>query len=273
MTDNEAPYTLQPIGVVRSEFVERAQAPRQSSVASEANAEIVLHPGMGLEDAVRDLERWSHLWVISWFHENEGQWRPTVLPPRSSTRRGVFATRAPRRPNPIGLSATELKGVDGLVLQVKGLDLLDGTPVLDIKPYVPYADALPQANSGWLEMESPEFTLPVDPLPDFEVHFAARAEEQLLFLEAEGELTLRRELKQRLGVAPRPHAYRRIKPVGEGFRIAVESWRAFFRIDGARVEIHDIQSGYRAKELRATSAPDLHRRFAGKWTEHLRIQN
>src|SRR4029078_3806186 len=93
--------------------------------------------------ALGGLEAFGHIWVISWLHLNTS-WNPTVIPPRGpKVRRGVLATRAPHRPNPIGLSALKLVRVQGRVLHVLGLDLLDGTPVLDVKPYVPYADAFP----------------------------------------------------------------------------------------------------------------------------------
>lgn len=91
------------------------------------------------------------MWIVSWLHLNK-HWNPTVVPPRGPrVRRGVLATRAPHRPNQIGLSALRLVGVEGHRLHVEGLDLLDGTPVLDIKPYIPYADAFPDARSGWLD--------------------------------------------------------------------------------------------------------------------------
>lgn len=266
MNEGELNSPLCVIGTVESSYNSRAQTPRQSTVTDDAPAIIQLRAGLGLEDAVRDLSTWSHIWVISWFHDNEGHWRPTVLPPRSSIRRGVLATRAPRRPNPIGLSATRLERVEGLSLHVRGLDLLNGTPILDIKPYVPYADALPSANNGWLETETLQFETPIDPIPTFTVSFDSIAEEQLAFLEAAGESEVRTELKKRLSLAPRPHAYRRIKAVGKAFRIALGSWRAFFEIEGQRVRVTEIQSGYRAKELYSEESPELHRRFHDKWS-------
>src|SRR5262245_42053141 len=133
--------TLTPIGVVHSPFVERRQAPRQSAAARAVRGTIELFPGKGFEHELSDIESWSHVWVIFWFHLNEG-WKPKVLPPRSRRRRGVFATRSPHRPNPIGLSVVKLEAVSGLTLEVSALDILDGTPVLDLKPYIPYADAI-----------------------------------------------------------------------------------------------------------------------------------
>ena len=104
--------------------------------------------------ALKDLEGFDRIWVISWLHLHH-HWNPTVRPPRGDNiRRGTLATRAPHRPNPIGLSAAKLMKVDGLILHVEGIDLLDHTPILDIKPYVTYCDAFPEARSGYVdEME------------------------------------------------------------------------------------------------------------------------
>ena len=148
--------TARVIGVVRSPYKERFGTPRQPPVTTQVlgdraqDAEIHLHPGLNLDQALRDLEGFDYVWVLSWFHMNTS-WRPLVRPPRgSAVKRGVFSTRSPHRPNPLGLSAVRLVGVEGRVLKVRGIDLLDGTPVLDLKPYVPYADAFPDAATGWL---------------------------------------------------------------------------------------------------------------------------
>ena len=140
---------VRPIGWVRSPFRQRAEAPRQPRAAAEARATLTLRPD--LDDAVADLETWRYLWLIFWFHRNEG-WRPKVRPPRSTRRGklGVFATRSPYRPNPLGLSVVRLERVEGRVLHLAEVDLLDGTPVLDIKPYVAWSDAIADAGDGWL---------------------------------------------------------------------------------------------------------------------------
>lgn len=146
---------LAPIGWVRSPFVERHGTPRQPGCAGPEEAGVVdarieLDPRRVQRDALRDLETFSHLWVISWLHLNGPLRKPMVRPPRGGVLRGVFATRAPHRPNALGLSATELVRVDGLVLHVRGLDLLDRTPILDLKPYIPDYDRL-DATRGWLD--------------------------------------------------------------------------------------------------------------------------
>ena len=112
---------------------------------------IVGTAGCNFEQALKDLDEFEYIWVLAWLHLNEG-WNVQVIPPRGSKiKRGLFATRAPHRPNPIGLSALKLIGINGRKLKVRGIDLLDGTPVLDIKPYIPYTDSFPNAKAGWLE--------------------------------------------------------------------------------------------------------------------------
>lgn len=150
-------FTASVIGHVRSPYTERFGTPRQPTVTEQTltdaavDATIELLPGNNFEQALRDLEGFEYIWVIAWLHLNES-WQPTVIPPRGpKVRRGLFATRSPHRPNPIAISALKLLKVEGLKLHVRGIDLLDGTPVLDIKPYVPYADAHPNAKAGWLE--------------------------------------------------------------------------------------------------------------------------
>ncbi len=144
------PIAMQPIGVVHSSYRERFATPRQPQPGEGEPALIRLNGGMNFEQALQDLEQFSHIWVLYWMHLNRG-WNPTVTPPRlPKARRGLFATRAPHRPNSIGLSAVRLKKIEGRTLHIEDHDMLDGTPVLDIKPYLPYSDAIADANSGWL---------------------------------------------------------------------------------------------------------------------------
>jgi len=148
---------MQAIGVVHSNYRERFATPRQPVLGKPQTAQIRLNAGMNFDQALQDLDGFSHIWVIYWMHLNRG-WNPTVIPPRGpKIRRGTLATRAPHRPNSIGLSAVCLKSIEGRTLHIEGHDMLDGTPVLDIKPYLPYADAIADATSGWLaEIELPD---------------------------------------------------------------------------------------------------------------------
>ncbi|WP_295925295.1 tRNA (N6-threonylcarbamoyladenosine(37)-N6)-methyltransferase TrmO [uncultured Akkermansia sp.] len=148
---------MHPVARVSTCYPDKFGVPRQSGLVPGARARLVFEPPFRNPDAVRGLEGFSHVWLIWVFSENlrEG-WSPTVRPPRlgGNVRMGVFATRAPFRPNPIGLSAVRLERVelhpqDGPVLHLSGVDLVDGTPILDIKPYVPLADCIPEAAEGF----------------------------------------------------------------------------------------------------------------------------
>ena len=149
--------TLRPIARIHTEFSEKFGIPRQSGLVEELSARIVLEPAYRVRE-LRGIEGFSHLWLLWQFTESRG-WSPTVRPPRlgGNQRVGVFATRSPFRPNPIGLSCVKLDRVDwdapdGPVLVVRGADLLDGTPLFDIKPYVPLADCRPEAVGGFSDL-------------------------------------------------------------------------------------------------------------------------
>lgn len=153
--DRDTPYSYRPIGILRSPYSRRIDAPHQSTVVAgtesgeAALATLTLADWLD-EQVLQDLQGFKRVWLIFGFHLSEG-WKNTVKPPRGGPKRGVLATRSPHRPNAIGLSAVELLQVEGRTLQLRGVDLLDGTPVLDIKPYVPYADAFPGSKAGWID--------------------------------------------------------------------------------------------------------------------------
>ena len=150
---------ITPIAHIRTDFGSKFGVPRQSGVVDELRARIVFEPAYRNPDALRGLEDFSHLWLIWHFSEvKQENWSPTVRPPRlgGNTRMGVFATRSPFRPNPIGLSAVRIVGIDlhtpeGPVITVSGADLMDGTPIFDLKPYIAYADSHPDAKGGFIE--------------------------------------------------------------------------------------------------------------------------
>ena len=150
---------ITPIAHIRTDFGSKFGVPRQSGVVDELRARIVFEPTYRNPDALRGLEDFSHLWLIWHFSEvKQENWSPTVRPPRlgGNTRMGVFATRSPFRPNPIGLSAVRIVGIDlhtpeGPVITVAGADLMDGTPIFDLKPYIAYADSHPDAKGGFIE--------------------------------------------------------------------------------------------------------------------------
>lgn len=143
---------MQPIGWVRSPYARRFGTPQQAAaIDSNADAVLELDAARIPPEAIADLVGMERIWVLSYL-DRGGGWAPLVRPPRGTReRRGVLATRSPDRPNPIGLSAVELVRIEACILHVRGIDLLDGTPILDIKPYVPYADAFPNARAGWID--------------------------------------------------------------------------------------------------------------------------
>ena len=170
MTDTGS-LQIEPIAEIRTDFREKFGLPRQSGLVPALRGKIIFRPAYSHPDAVRGLERFSHLWLIWGFHaaqKQEGKgWSATVRPPRlgGNTRIGVFATRAPYRPNPLGLSCVRLEQVDAssqpVRLIVSGIDLLDGTPIYDIKPYIPLADCKPDAAEGYTA-ETRQHLLEVD---------------------------------------------------------------------------------------------------------------
>lgn len=167
-------FDFSPIATVHSCYRTKFGIPRQSGLIGEAKGSLELLPPYNQPNAIRGLEEFSHIWVIFVFSENiRDGWKATVRPPRlgGDKRIGVFASRSPFRPMPIGLSAMKLDGIEihprgKILLRVSGLDLLDGTPVLDIKPYLPYTDSIPDAVGGFAPTAPPEAPLTVDFSPE-----------------------------------------------------------------------------------------------------------
>ena len=166
-------YLMKPIAHIRTDFPAKFGVPRQAGLVGALTGTIVFEKEYRVDAALRGLEQYSHAWLVWVFSEaaREG-WSPTVRPPRlgGNTKMGVFATRSPFRPNPIALSAVKLAGTEetkafGTVLHVAGADLMDGTPILDIKPYLPYVDAIPGAAGGFTE-QAKEYALRVEFPPD-----------------------------------------------------------------------------------------------------------
>lgn len=161
-------FTFQPIGTIHSPWKEKFAVPRQPGLIQDGGGELRLLSPYNQPEAVRGLEAFSHLWLLFVFHQTmAGGWRPTVRPPRlgGNARMGVFATRSTFRPNPIGMSLVELKGIrtgkGEVVLELGSLDLVDGTPIVDIKPYLPFAESIPAARAGFAQ-EAPEASMPVE---------------------------------------------------------------------------------------------------------------
>ena len=266
--DHSPPMTLREIGVVRSGHEHLARTPRQPGAArDEREALIVLHPGAGIADALRDLAAMERVWVITWFDRVRG-WKPMVLPPRGPrVKRGVFATRSPHRPNPLGLSLVRLLEVRGRTLRVADVDLLDGTPVLDLKPYHPTVEAWPEARAGWIdelvraERDGSAFPNTVTWSPP------AAAARDWLWTEHAIDLAPLDDVLRRDAA---PHPYRRIESLPDGDRrIAWRAWRLRLRVEGTAVAVVAVESGYAPEVIAATPLGGLvddaaHRAFA-RW--------
>jgi tRNA-Thr(GGU) m(6)t(6)A37 methyltransferase TsaA len=230
-------FDFQPIGIIRSCFPEKFGIPRQPGLVKEAHATLELLPPYDRIEALEGLEVFSHLWLIFVFHASlKESWKPTVRPPRlgGNKRVGVFASRSMFRPNPIGLSVVELERVDTAArppcLYLKGVDLLDDTPVLDIKPYLPYVDAIPTAQGGYAA-SSPE--------PHLQVSFTPRATAQC----EQYEKTyphLKALTMQLLELDPRPAYYDAEKTRTE-FGMRLLDFEIKWRVDGQQVSVVAIE--------------------------------
>jgi len=269
---DQSRLVLEPIGIVRTSLATKVEAARQPRAAQGARARIELFPGRNFEHALEDLSSWKLIWVVFWFHHNPG-WRPKVLPPRSTSgRKGVFSTRSPHRPNPIGLSVVRLEKVEGLNVHILDADMLEGTPVLDIKPYVAYTDSHPDAGDGWLDEAeaSRGSTQPADPVSAYQVSFAPLAMEQANWIEMRTGLAIEERIRSTLSLGPEPHPYRRIRRLDDGMQLAVKEWRARFTVEGRDVRVVAIDSGFRPSQLAAESDDAVllaHREFRGRWGE------
>lgn len=236
MTDRELRFEMQPVGIIHSPFKERFGVPRQSGLVAEARAELELLPPYNVADAVRGLDGFSHVWIQFIFHQrNADSWSPLVRPPRLGGNRkvGVFASRSPFRPNRLGLSLLRLDGIDtgrGVRLRLSGVDLLDGTPVVDIKPYLPYAESLPEARCGFADCA---------PEADLEIRFSPAAEQAIARREAAGDHELRALIAGVLAQDPRP-AYR----AGEAGRMhgmLLHDFNLTWSHDAAGIEVLDLE--------------------------------
>ena len=214
---------MKPIAHIETPFKEKFGVPRQAGLV-EGEARVVFEPEYRVAEAVRGLEEFDYVWLIWQFHLAERQeWSPTVRPPRlgGNKRVGVFATRSPFRPNPIGLSCVRLLRIEpGPVLVVAGADLVDGTPIYDIKPYIVYADSHPDARSGFAQ-EAPKTLEVVD-------------DHGLLLQLPEDK---RRELVECLRQDPRPHYQHDPQRL---YTMPYDRWEVSFRVTDGSVEIHEI---------------------------------
>lgn len=230
-----------PIGYFYSEENERYSLPKQPGSGKENHGKIVLNPHQNFEQALDDLIGFSHIWVLFLFHKNQ-DWKPKVLTPRGGPKRGLFATRSPHRPNPIGMSCLELVDVQGRELFVINHDLLNNSPILDIKPYIEYSDSKTHTKQGWLETTG-EREL-------FHIVWSNIASKQFDYLESDWNLNIRPEIHFRLRSSPLPGKNNRIQHLSENFyQLAYKTWRIIYSINANEIEILKIYSGYDKETL------------------------
>jgi tRNA-Thr(GGU) m(6)t(6)A37 methyltransferase TsaA len=256
---------LKPIGIVHSERMHRYETPRQGVLAGADISVIKLNANFNFEQALKDLEGFDRIWVIYWFHLNNN-WNPMVTPPRHTRKKvGVFATRAPHRPNQIGMSCVKLESIRGLEIFISESDILDGSPVLDIKPYLPYSDSFPGAATGWVKSGLENI---------YQVKFASKSEKHCAWLKNEADINLVNFARLQLEFNPVDDSRKRITALEtegrkkEMFVLAYRTWRIYYRVDEKErtVLIKEIRSGYSIDELKNTQVDlyndkSLHNRF------------
>ncbi len=232
-------YTFEPIGHVSSCFKEKFGIPRQPGLIPEARGILVIAPAYSRPEAFRELADYSHIWLTFVFHANQqSPWKPRVRPPRlgGNQRVGVFASRSPFRPNPIGLSVVRLERMEldpkRVRLHLSGIDLLDGTPVLDVKPYLPYADAIADARSGYA---------PVAPQERYRLDFKPAAEKTLSGLPPDEAEQLRTLIRRILVLDPRP-GYRRGEAEERRYGMRLLDYDLHWQIDGDRLWVISLDT-------------------------------
>lgn len=240
---------MKAIGLVHCQAKYRYEAPRQAVLADDNSATIELYPGDGVREALMGLEGFERIWVIYEFHLNEG-FTPFVKPPRKKMLKvGYMATRSPHRPNRIGMSCVPLLGIDGLQLHLGTHDLLDRTPVLDIKPYLPYADSFPRARAGWVDAY---------PTVRYELRYSPLAEAQVRWVQDRTGFDLRHFLHVQLSEEPTDGTRKRVcpAPASPHYEIAFRTWRVDFTVQEAHtLGIDAVRSGYRPEELISATDP------------------
>ncbi len=259
--------TFKPIGYFHSSKKYKYDAPKQPERSTGHESDdsptdfIELKAGQNFEQALIGIESCSHLWIIYSFHQNE-DWKPMIQPPTLDQKIGVFATRAPYRPNPIGMSCVELKSVHDLKIFVGSNDLLDGTPILDIKPYHPKSDVISEASIGWLEesLKSQE---------QFKISFSPTAEEQLDFLEQSGVTEIRGFIARQLSTEPQNRKRKRLTDQNSYWTLSYRTWRIDFIVVDETVSIIGLWSGYKDEEIGLLEDPyndkAVHRKFRNQF--------
>lgn len=236
-----------PIGYIHTSSLSKYELPRQATIPVNTKTYIEVLPQRNYEQAIEDLCGFSHIWIIAYFEGNELN-KPKILSPLSREKKGVFATRSPHRPNPIGISAVPLVSIEGRKIFIGTNDLLDGTPILDIKPYLPHADSIPDATIGWMEgLLGNHCTLSVteECSQHWEVFADVSPENHQYVIEL-------------LQKDPLPHPYRRIRQIDEDrYLIAVKLWRILYEVkhDSVTILSLDVASEYDFDQAKCQGYP------------------
>ena len=253
---------IESIGFFRCAEVHRYDAARQPAASQNNSGTIELKPGRNFEQALSHLEGFSHVWLLFQFHKND-HWKPMVRPPRGNHKVGVFASRTPYRPNSIGMSCVRLGAIRGLRIDVHDHDLLDGTPILDIKPYIPYADSVPEASSGWLD-DTVGAEYAIEQSATFQRHIAWLKERDVGCIEA--------FLVQQLSFEPSNSEKKRVRHLeADSWEIAYRTWRVVFTLDETemRITLQSVHSGYSDADLADPNDPhndkEIHRAFVNDY--------
>ena len=230
-------FTLNTIGIISSPFKEKFGIPRQPALARHITSDIIISPTYSRIEAFKELEQFSHLWLTFVFHQNQrNEWKPCIRPPRlgGNKKVGVFASRSSFRPNNLGLSAVEFVEIKQLqnriVITVRGSDLVDGTPIVDIKPYIPYSDSIPTANAGYAN-EAPRKPL--------NVIYSESAISQLNVLDRKRYPNFKLIIEDVLSADPRPAYKRDVDPKVYGVKLYDLDVK--WRVTGSEIEVLSIE--------------------------------
>lgn len=232
---------LEPIGYIQTSSKEKADVPRQGTLALGNKGIIRCLPKKNFEQALEDLEGIERIWILSWMNQI-GHWKAKVQPPRSVGKKGVFATRSPHRPNPIGLSCVKLIRVQGLDLHIEDHDLLDKTPILDIKPYLPYADSFSEVKLGWMEEE----------VAVNRIFWKEEALQVAKAISLEVSIDLKQKIEDRLRFFIQPTSSNRVKRIKEDLYLqAYKYWRIVFKKSSTEDGIYvlTVLQAYDTKDL------------------------
>jgi tRNA-Thr(GGU) m(6)t(6)A37 methyltransferase TsaA len=241
-------FATHPIGIIDSCYQDKFGTPRQPGLVPESLAKIKIFPEFQPADSLQGLEKFTHVWLVFWFHQNKtARFHAKVHPPRLQGQSiGVFATRSPHRPNPIGLSLVQLERVESDGIVVRGIDIISGTPILDIKPYLPEVESQPQASSGWTEtqaLESAETTVNTEIAVEWDNENLNRLE---LWQQKFQRTQLKELIEKTLKLDPRPLLYKGFEETESPYRSthAVRFYEGdvhFKFVSSKRIQILDVK--------------------------------